>query len=48
MREAARAFTGWSIERDDFAFRMRPAFHDRGTKTVSAAAAASMAMRSST
>ncbi|MFC5497549.1 DUF1800 family protein [Caenimonas terrae] len=34
VREAARAFTGWSVERDDFAFRLRPAFHDGGTKTV--------------
>ncbi|MDQ6881585.1 MAG: DUF1800 domain-containing protein [Pseudomonadota bacterium] len=34
IREAARAFTGWSIDRDDFSFRMRPAFHDDGTKTV--------------
>jgi uncharacterized protein (DUF1800 family) len=34
IREAARAFTGWSIERDDFAFRLRPAFHDGGSKTV--------------
>ena len=34
VREAARAFTGWSIERDDFAFRLRPAFHDAGSKTV--------------
>lgn len=34
IREAARAFTGWSIERDDFAFRLRPAFHDAGSKTV--------------
>jgi uncharacterized protein (DUF1800 family) len=34
VREAARAFTGWSIERDDFSFRLRPAFHDAGSKTV--------------
>lgn len=34
IREAARAFTGWSIERDDFSFRFRPAFHDKGSKTV--------------
>lgn len=34
VREAARAFTGWSIERDDFSFRLRPAFHDGGSKTV--------------
>lgn len=34
IKEAARAFTGWSIERGDFAFRFRPAFHDDGSKTV--------------
>ena len=34
IREAARAFTGWSIERDDFSFRWRPAFHDTGAKTL--------------
>ena len=34
IKEAARAFTGWSIERDDFSFRFRPAFHDQGAKTV--------------
>lgn len=34
VREVARAFTGWSIDRDDFSFRMRPAFHDGGAKTV--------------
>ncbi|MBA2673655.1 DUF1800 domain-containing protein [Ramlibacter sp.] len=34
IREAARAFTGWSIERQDFAYRFRPAFHDTGVKTV--------------
>lgn len=34
IREAARAFTGWSIAREDFSFRMRPAIHDGGTKTV--------------
>jgi uncharacterized protein (DUF1800 family) len=34
IREAARAFTGWSIEREDFSFKFRPLFHDRGTKTV--------------
>ena len=34
IREAARAFTGWSIERDTFSFRFRPAFHDAGAKTV--------------
>jgi uncharacterized protein (DUF1800 family) len=34
IREAARAFTGWSVERADLTFRSRPAFHDNGTKTV--------------
>ena len=34
IREAARAFTGWSIERDSFSFRFRPAFHDASAKTV--------------
>ena len=34
VREAARAFTGWSIDRDDFGFRFRPQFHDGGSKTV--------------
>ena len=34
IREAARAFTGWSVERDDFSFRLRPAFHDMGDKTL--------------
>ena len=34
IREAARAFTGWSVDRDTFTFRFRPAFHDAGAKTV--------------
>jgi uncharacterized protein (DUF1800 family) len=34
VREAARAFTGWSVERDDFSFRLRPAFHDGGSKQL--------------
>jgi uncharacterized protein (DUF1800 family) len=34
IREAARAFTGWSVERDEFSFRFRPALHDTGSKTV--------------
>lgn len=34
IREAARAFTGWSLERDTFAFRFRPLLHDAGDKTV--------------
>ena len=34
IREAARAFTGWSVDRRDFTFLNRPAFHDTGTKTL--------------
>jgi len=34
IKEAARAFTGWSVERDDFSFKFRPAFHDNGVKTL--------------
>ena len=34
IKQAARAFTGWSVERDDFSYRYRPAFHDDGVKTV--------------
>lgn len=34
IREAARAFTGWSIDRDTGDFRWRPFAHDGGTKTV--------------
>lgn len=34
IREAARAFTGWSVEREDFSFRFRPVFHDSGYKTL--------------
>lgn len=34
VKEAARAFTGWSIDRDSGEFRYRPFFHDGGTKTV--------------
>ncbi len=34
VKEAARAFTGWSIEPDTGAFRWRPFFHDGGGKTV--------------
>jgi uncharacterized protein (DUF1800 family) len=34
IKEAARAFTGWSVERDDFSFRWRPFFHDAGVKTI--------------
>ncbi|HEX4781930.1 MAG TPA: DUF1800 domain-containing protein [Usitatibacter sp.] len=34
VKEAARAFTGWSLERDTGEYRFRPAFHDFGEKTV--------------
>ncbi|MEO7952618.1 MAG: DUF1800 domain-containing protein, partial [Polaromonas sp.] len=34
IREAARAFTGWSVERADFSYRYRPVFHDAGDKTL--------------
>ncbi len=34
IKEAARAFTGWSVERDDFSFKFRPFIHDYGNKTV--------------
>jgi uncharacterized protein (DUF1800 family) len=34
VREAARAFTGWSIDPDSGDFRSRPGLHDEGTKTV--------------
>lgn len=34
IREAARAFTGWSIDRDSGEFRWRPFAHDGGTKSV--------------
>lgn len=34
VREAARAFTGWSIDPDTAEFRFRPALHDDGPKTV--------------
>ena len=34
IREAARAFTGWSVEPGDFSFKLRPGFHDSGIKTV--------------
>ncbi len=34
IREAARAFTGFSVDRETFSFRMRPAFHDTGNKTL--------------
>ncbi len=34
IREAARAFTGWSIDRDSGDFRWRAFAHDGGAKTV--------------
>ncbi|HEY2863131.1 MAG TPA: DUF1800 domain-containing protein [Casimicrobiaceae bacterium] len=34
VKEAARAFTGWSLDRDSGAFRFRPFLHDFGSKTV--------------
>lgn len=34
IKEAARAFTGWTVERDDFSFKLRPAFHDTGSKSL--------------
>ena len=34
VKEAARAFTGWSIEPDTGEFRWRPFAHDNGNKTV--------------
>ena len=34
IKEAARAFTGWSIDRDAGQFMFRPGIHDDGVKTV--------------
>ncbi|CAJ0740688.1 hypothetical protein R76696_03090 [Ralstonia mannitolilytica] len=35
IKEAARAYTGWSVDRDhDFAYVWRPQIHDTGVKTV--------------
>ena len=34
VKEAARAFTGWSIDRDSGTYRFRPRLHDGGVKTV--------------
>jgi len=34
VKEAARAFTGWSLERDAGRFVVRPFLHDDGVKTV--------------
>ncbi len=34
VKEAARAFTGWSLDRETGAFVFRPRLHDTGDKTV--------------
>ncbi len=34
VKEAARAFTGWSLDRETGEYRYRPFFHDGGEKTV--------------
>jgi uncharacterized protein (DUF1800 family) len=34
VKEAARAFTGWSLDRETGSFRFRPLLHDYGVKTV--------------
>jgi uncharacterized protein (DUF1800 family) len=34
VKEAARAFTGWSLDRDTGMFMFRPRLHDDGVKTV--------------
>jgi len=34
IKDAARAFTGWSIEPDTGEFLVRPVIHDDGTKTI--------------
>ena len=34
VKEAARAFTGWGIDRESGEFRERPALHDGGAKSV--------------
>lgn len=34
VQDAARAFTGWSLDRETGEFRFRPAWHDGGTKTI--------------
>jgi uncharacterized protein (DUF1800 family) len=34
VKEAARAFTGWSLDPDTGAFKFRPFVHDDGVKTV--------------
>src|SRR5438477_258042 len=34
IKEAARAFTGWGVDRDTGTFAFRPRLHDDGEKTV--------------
>ena len=34
VKDAARAFTGWSVERDTGEFKLRPPLHDNDEKTV--------------
>jgi uncharacterized protein (DUF1800 family) len=34
VKEAARAFTGWSVDRETGEFMLRPRLHDRAMKTV--------------
>jgi uncharacterized protein (DUF1800 family) len=34
IKEVARAFTGWSVDREDFTFKFRRPVHDSGSKTV--------------
>jgi uncharacterized protein (DUF1800 family) len=34
IKEVARAFTGWSVDRDDFSFKYRERIHDIFSKTV--------------
>lgn len=34
IKEAARAFTGWSLDRETGEFRFRPMLHDDGVRTV--------------
>ncbi len=34
VKEAARSFTGWSLDREAGTYRFRPAIHDYGSKTV--------------
>lgn len=34
IKEVARAFTGWSLDRDSGEFRFRPFLHDYGSKTI--------------